>query len=86
MSRSAPQFPRRSRQLAAGGELTPAQFWTLAQLMRSRDPARAAARLVLVDGLAPSVAAREASCSRASVSNAVGRFRRAHELVAGAYL
>lgn len=86
MTRSAPQFPRRSRQLTAGGQLTPAQFFALAQLLRSRDPPRTAARLVLVNGWSPATAAHEAGCSPSSASNAVARFLRAHALIAGAYL
>jgi hypothetical protein len=65
--------------------MTPAQFWALAQIARTSEPTRSAARMVLVDGIAPSVAAEAAEISRQSCSNAVGRLRRAHALLADAY-
>lgn len=68
--------------------MTPDQFSALAELLALRDgPAREAARLVLVDGMAPSAAAEQLGMSRSSVSNALGRCRRGIELsrrVAGA--
>lgn len=79
-----PQFPRRAHQVA-GGELTPAQFHTLARLMRSTEPVRTAARLVLVDGLRPTDAAEGAGVSIQSCSNAVARMKRAHALILEAY-
>ena len=79
-----PQFPRRAHQVA-GGEMTPAQFHAVAELIGSRDPARAAARLVLVEGVHPAEAAERAGVSRTSAYNAAARVRRAHELVQAAY-
>lgn len=43
------------------------------------------ARLVLVDGLAPGVAALQAGVSPQSVSNATGRVKRAHAAILEAY-
>lgn len=79
------QFTRRSRQTAPGGLMTPAQFYVVARLIRSSEPAREAARLVLVDGLAPGVAALQAGVSPQSVSNATGRVKRAHAAILEAY-
>lgn len=58
------------------------QFDALAELLALREgrPAREAARLVLVDGLAPSAAADLTGLSRPSVSNALARCRRGIEL------
>lgn len=81
---SGPQFSRRARQ-TAGGEMTPAQFHAIASLIGSRDPARAAARLVLVDGMHPAEAATTAGVSRTSAYNAAARVRRAHEAIRDAY-
>lgn len=78
------QFPRRARQLA-GGELTPAQFWALAQLMRMPEPSRSAAEGVLVRGDRPTDAAAASGLSVPSVSRSVARVRRAHALIVGAY-
>ena len=75
------QFTRRSRRLTPGALMTPEQFYTVARLIRSSEPAREAARLVLVDGLAPSVAARQAGVSPQSVSNSIGRVKRAHAAI-----
>lgn len=70
--------------------MTPEQFSALAKLLRSLPgPAQDAARLVLVDGLRPSDAARQAGASPASVSSACRRFRDGLELArvaAGAFL
>ena len=61
--------------------MTSEQFAALAQLMRSPPgPARDACKLVLVDGLRPSDAARQAGVPPASVSNAVKRVRNAMTL------
>lgn len=57
--------------------MTPDQFSALAELLALRDgPAREAARLVLVDGMASSAAADQLGMSRAAVSNALTRCRR----------
>jgi len=50
--------------------VTSAQFDALAQLLRLRaGPQQAAARLVLVDGLAPADAARQAGVSPSALGN-----------------
>ena len=61
--------------------MTGEQFDALAQLIRLRaGPARAAARLVLVDGLRPAKAAARTGCSPQSVSNTLATCRRGIEL------
>lgn len=66
--------------------MTPAQFAALAELLRLRGgPSEDAARLVLVEGLTPAAAARQAGASPQAVSNALARCRRGMELVAIAY-
>lgn len=65
--------------------MTSEQFEVLANLMRSREPAKTAARLVLVDGMAGVEAARQAGVTPQSVSNAVGRYRAADLAIRGAY-
>lgn len=61
--------------------MTDLQFQALAELLSLRSgPAREAARLVMVDGLAPGAAAVQAGVSAASVSNALARCRRGLEL------
>lgn len=57
--------------------MTECQFLALADLLRLREsPSRAAARLVLVDGLAPAAAARAAGTTPQAVSNALASCRR----------
>lgn len=51
--------------------MTPAQFDLVAELLRSRDPVRSAARLVLIDGASTTSAAGHAGVSSQSVSNAL---------------
>lgn len=66
--------------------MTPAQFWAVAQAIRAGSlTSREAARLVLVEGVAPGVAAEQAGCLPQAVSRAVGRIRRVHALMAEAY-
>lgn len=66
--------------------MTPQQFDVIAKLLRSGDSASGrAARMVLLDGIAPSVAAEQCGISRSSVSDAVGRYRDAEALIAGAW-
>lgn len=56
--------------------MTPDQFTALVALTNIRsESAEAAARLVLVDGLAPSVAADRTGISRQQVSNVLTRLR-----------
>jgi predicted DNA-binding protein (UPF0251 family) len=59
--------------------MKPKRFSAIARLIRMRrGAAEEAARLVLVDGLRPSEAARRVGLSPQAVSNAVARVRRAH--------
>ena len=51
------------------------EFDLIAKLIRSRDPARTAARLVIVSGYSNKEAAEEAGCAYNSVTNTVARFR-----------
>lgn len=61
--------------------LTPEQFDALVALTSIRaGAALAGARLVLVDGLPPSVAADSAGVSRQQISNVLTRLREAWEL------
>ena len=62
-----------------------AQFEAIATLISSREPARSAARRVLIDGLGPTEAGREFNLSKQSVSNTVGRFRTAESTILTAY-
>lgn len=62
------------------------QFEVLAQLTRAREPAKTAARLVLLNGVAPADAARETGLSPQSVSNVVGRYRKFDAAARLAYL
>lgn len=56
--------------------MTPQQYDALAELLRLQDsPSREAVRLVLVDGLKPAEAARQAGVSPQAVSNALRRCR-----------
>lgn len=62
-----------------------AQFDVIAVLISSREPAKSAARRVLVDGIAPGEAAREFELKPQSVSNTLRRFRDADALIQKAY-
>lgn len=62
-----------------------AEFEAIATLISSREPAKSAARRVLVDGIENIEAAREFDLSRQSVSNTVGRFRTAEATILEAY-
>lgn len=62
------------------------EFNAIATLISSREPAKSAARRVLVDGAENIDAAREFNLSRQSVSNTVGRFRTAEEVILSAYM
>lgn len=81
---TSPQFQRKARQ-HHGGLMTPAQFYAVAQSIRSREPVRTAARLVLVDGMRPVDAARQAGVSSQSCHNTVARVRAAHRMMIDAY-
>ncbi len=65
--------------------MTPAHFDVIAKLLRSRDPARAAARLVLIDGKSGVAAAAELGISANSVSRAALRFKAADRDIRAAY-
>lgn len=65
--------------------MTPEQFDLVAELLRSRDPARSAARLVLIDGATTTAAAEHVGVSSQSVSNALARFKLAHEKIEAVY-
>lgn len=65
--------------------MTPIQFDAIAVLIKSREPAKSAARRVLVDGEENIGAATEFGISRQSVSNTVARFRSADKLIRDAY-
>ena len=57
--------------------MQPESFNALAQLLRLRHgPAKEAARLVLVDGCKPAVAARQTGCTPQSASNTLARCRK----------
>lgn len=61
--------------------MTDAQFSALAELLRLRGGAsQEAARLVLVDGIAPAEAARQAGTTPQATSNALASCRRGLEL------
>lgn len=66
-------------------EITPEQFEVLALLTRAREPAKTAARKVLVQGLVPAQVARELGMSPQSVGNTVGRYREFDAAVKKAY-
>jgi len=66
--------------------MTPAQFWAVAQAMHAGGADNyEAARLVLVEGVAPGVAAEQTGRLPQSVSRIVGRIKRVHALMAEAY-
>lgn len=55
--------------------MTIEQFEVIAKLLRSKEPVKTAARLVLVDGRKKADAAREAGVSLASCNNSVVRYQ-----------
>ncbi len=62
--------------------MAPDQFEALAELLRLRaGPQAAAAHLVLVEGLQPADAARQAGCSPSALSNTLATCRRGLALV-----
>lgn len=66
-------------------ELSQEKFDVIAGLIRSRDPVRTAAMLVLVEGKSNQEAIKATGVSAASVSNTLTRFRQAHEKIEKAY-
>lgn len=65
--------------------MTGAEFDVLARLTRGREPARAAARLVLVEGAKQADAAREFGMTASALGNSVRRYRAFDALVREAY-
>jgi hypothetical protein len=65
--------------------MTPEEFHVIATLISSREPAKSAARRVLVDGIAPADAAREVELVPQSVSNTLRRIRAAEATILTAY-
>lgn len=61
------------------------EFNVIAKLIRSRDPAKVGAHMVLVGGLSGVDAAKGAMTSPASVSNTIQRFRAADKMIREAY-
>lgn len=66
-------------------ELTKAEFELIAALIRSREPARTAAHLVLVRGKSNQEAIAATGLSPSSVSNTLTRFRSTHAKIAKVY-
>jgi len=66
-------------------ELTQEVFDVIAGLIRSRNPVRTAAMLVLVEGISNQEVSRVTGVSVASVSNTLTRFRQANEKIKKAY-
>jgi transposase len=66
-------------------ELTSTQFDLLARLLQSKEPARSGARLVLVEGKSNPEAYTMAGISPQSLSNTLGRYRKAHADICQAY-
>lgn len=65
--------------------MSPEQFDALARLTRAREPARIAARRVLVDGMSQAEAAREQAMSPSALGNSVRRYREFDALIRAAY-
>lgn len=57
--------------------LTEPEFSCIAELIRARDPARSAAYMVLVEGASNQAAMEARGVSPASLSNTLGRYRKA---------
>lgn len=66
-------------------ELTKKQFDLIADMMRSREPARTAAYMVLVQGRTNQQAIAKTELSPASVSNTLGRYRETHKKICKVY-
>lgn len=66
-------------------ELTAKEFEVVAKLLQSKEPLRTASRLVLVEGRAPSEAARVAGVLLPSVSRGVRRCRETHAFILTGY-
>lgn len=66
-------------------QMTGPEFDVITVLISSRDPAKSAARRVLIDGIPPADAAREFDLVPQSVSNTLRRIRRADATILSAY-
>lgn len=66
-------------------ELNPKQFETLAVLLRSTDPSKEAARLVLVEGKSVKDAVAATGVLQPAVSRSVARYREKHRLIVDGY-
>lgn len=66
-------------------EMTAKQFQVVADLLRSREPVRTAAKMVLVAGRTTKEAAEATGLVSQSVSNALRRYRSAHARLLDAY-
>lgn len=67
-------------------EITPEQFEVVARLLKTKEPVRTAARMVLLHGEKTTVAAALTGIHQPSVSRAACRIRREHEAIVKAYL
>lgn len=67
------------------GQMTGEQFDTIARMIRAREPARSAARLVLVNGLTQAEAARTHKMEPNALNNAVRRYREFDRAIREAY-
>lgn len=65
--------------------MTPEQFEVVADLIRSREPAKSAARMILLESVRVVDAAEATGISAASASNTATRFRAAHAKILSAY-
>lgn len=65
--------------------MTPEQFEVVADLIRSREPAKSAARMILLEGAREVDAAAATGIARSSAHNTATRFRAAHAKILAAY-
>ncbi|HEY8095829.1 MAG TPA: hypothetical protein VIE65_06995 [Methylobacter sp.] len=65
--------------------MTPKEFDAIAVLISSREPAKSAARLVLIHGKGVTESAKEYGITRQSVSNTLKRFRSADKIIRTGY-
>lgn len=70
---------------APNAEMTAVQLDVVAELLRSRDPVRAAASLALVEGKSNPEVSEATGMSPQAVSNALTRYRVAHHKILVAY-
>lgn len=65
--------------------MTPAQFDLIAMLLKSREPIRTAARMVLLDHVSNADAARSVDAAPQSVHRTVRRFNEVHAAIEKLY-